>query len=305
MGFLVTRTCDTLRLLICLQVSSRVPCPNLQVTSQVSSPTGWVSSCKISTRLDSTLKFLISTQVNSFAKQPKTSITDGTTLYTADGIGTLRTTNVTGGRDRTWHVMTWHDMTWQDVSGRDMTWLDMMWHDMAWCEMTWNDVTWPDLTRNDATWREMMWHDVTWHDGTWRDMTWRDMTMKLTIKHWSCDRRASFRAIAYKFRAFLSRNECCGNFENLLNRKMIWIFEVPQTWLLCRNISNGFFDPKNLNSQEISKIYKTHPPVPPSTPWTGKIPGFSRLLKHGSPVEISAMDSLTLKTKKMLKLENP
>ena len=51
-----------------------------------------------------------------------------------------------------------------------------------------------------------------------------------------------------------------------------------------------------MNSQEISKIYKTHSPVPPSTRWTRSLPGFSRSPKHGSSVEISAMDSLTLKT---------
>ena len=51
-----------------------------------------------------------------------------------------------------------------------------------------------------------------------------------------------------------------------------------------------------MNSQEISKIYKTHSPVPPSTCWTGSLPGFSRSPKHGSSVEISAIDSLISKT---------
>ena len=42
-----------------------------------------------------------------------------------------------------------------------------------------------------------------------------------------------------------------------------------------------------MNSQEISKIYKTHSPVPPSTSWTGSLPGFSRSSKLGSSVDIS------------------
>ena len=33
-------------------------------------------------------------------------------------------------------------------------------------------------------------------------------------------RRRSCRAIAYKFRAFLPKNECLGNFENLSNGKV-------------------------------------------------------------------------------------
>ena len=37
-------------------------------------------------------------------------------------------------------------------------------------------------------------------------------------------------------------------------------------------------------------------PVPPGTCWTGSQPGFSRSPKHGSSVEISAMDFLTPKT---------
>ena len=78
--------------------------------------------------------------------------------------------------------------------------------------------------------RDVTLQDVTWRGMTWHNVAWRDMTIKLTIKRWSCDRPATFRATAYKFRAFLSKNECLGNLENLLNRKVTWIFEVFQTW---------------------------------------------------------------------------
>ena len=107
------------------------------------------------------------------------------------------------GRDRTWHDVTWRDMTWHDMTWLDVAWRDMTWHDVKWCGMTWNDVTWCAMTWHDMTWRDMTRHDETWRDMTWHDVTWRDMTMTLTIKHWLCDRHASFRAIAYTFRAFL------------------------------------------------------------------------------------------------------
>ena len=55
-------------------------------------------------------------------------------------------------------------------------------------------------------------------------------------------------------------NECLG--KNLLNRKLTWIFEVTQTWQLCRNISNWFPDLETTNGVKISKIYKTELLVP-------------------------------------------
>ena len=62
------------------------------------------------------------------------------------------------------------------------------------------------------------------------------------------------------------------------------------------NVSNGFLDLANMNTEEISKIHKTELSVPSSTSCTGSWPGFSRSPKHGSSVEMSAMDSLTSKT---------
>ena len=168
-------------------------------------------------------------------------------------------------RDMTWHGVTWHDVTWRDMTWHDVTWRDMTRQDVKWRYMTWHDVTWRDMTWHDVTWRDIMWNDVKWCSMTWHDVTWRDMTIKLTIKHWSCDHHASFRAIAYTLRAFLSRNECLGYFKNLLNRKVTWIFEVLQTWWLRRNVSKVFPDLKNINSEEISKLDKTQSPVPPST----------------------------------------
>ena len=167
-----------------------------------------------------------------------------------------------------------------------VTGLYMTLHDVAWRDMTWHDVTSRDIAWHDVTRRDMTWHNVTWRDMTWHDVTWRDMTIKLTIKHWSCDHRASFCAIAYKFKAFLPKNERLGNLENLLNRKVTCIFEVPRTWQLSRNVSKGFPDLKNIYSEEISKLDKTQSPVPLSTCWTGSLPGFSRSPKHGSSVEI-------------------
>ena len=109
------------------------------------------------------------------------------------GIGTLRDNQ----RDMTWQDVTWRDMTWHDVAWRDMTWHGVAWRDMTWHDVTWRDMTWHDVSGRDRTWHDMTWRDMTWHDVTWRDMTchdvtWRDMTIKLTIKHWSCDRTASF-----------------------------------------------------------------------------------------------------------------
>ena len=56
---------------------------------------------------------------------------------------------------------------------------------------------------------------------------------------------------------------------------------------------------KNINSEEISKIYKTQSSVPSSTSCTGSWPGFSRSPKHGSLVIMSEMDSSPSKTWKM------
>ena len=119
--------------------------------------------------------------------------------------------------------MTWHDMTWYDVTLRDMTW-----QAVAWRDMTWHDVTWGDMRWHDVAWRDMTWRGITWHDVTWLDNTWHDNTVdnKALVVQPSRD----FRATAYKFRAFMSRNECLSKLKNLLNREVTWIFEVYQTW---------------------------------------------------------------------------
>ena len=51
-----------------------------------------------------------------------------------------------------------------------------------------------------------------------------------------------------------------------------------------------------MNTEEISKIFQTESSVPSSTSCTGSWPGFSRSPKHGSSVEMSAIDFLTSKT---------
>ena len=48
--------------------------------------------------------------------------------------------------------------------------------------------------------------------------------------------------------------------------------------------------------KKFQKSTRTQSPVPLDTCWTGSQPGFSRSPKHGSSVEISAMDSLAPKT---------
>ena len=137
--------------------------------------------------------------------------------------------------------VTWWDMTWRDMTGHDVTWRGKMWCYMTWpwSDITCHDVTWRGMTWHEVKWRVMTWNDVTWHDVTWRGMTWRDMTWHNVAWHditWHDNKvlvvwpSLNFRATAYKFTAFLSRNECLGNLENLLNRKMTWIFEVSQTW---------------------------------------------------------------------------
>ena len=122
----------------------------------------------------------------------------------------------------TWRDMTWHDVAWRDMTWQDVTWRDMTWHDVAWSGMTWHNVTWRDKTWRDVAWRGVTWHDVTWHDNK--------VDNKVDNKALIVWPSRVFRATAYKFRAFLSRNECLGNLKNLLNRKVTWIFEVPQTW---------------------------------------------------------------------------
>ena len=301
---------------------------------------------------------------------------NNTRLYPADAVwyrhpsGQPTWHDVTG-RDMTWHDVTrrdttWHDMIWRDMMCQDATGRDLTWHDVTWPGVAWRCMAWREMTWLDVTWREMMWHDMTWCAMTWHDMTWRDMTRHdvtwrdMTWHDNEVDNKALvvwpsrvFRAIAYKFRAFLSKNEYLGNFKNLLNRKVTLIFEVAQhgrsgmsakdsltsktkivkkyqkstrhnhQYLQVRLKPEVYLDfrghpnmvalwkyqqwipwPQNMNSQEISKIYKTHSPVPPNTSWTGSLPGFSRLPKHGSSVEISAMDSLTSKTRIVWKFQN-
>ena len=120
-------------------------------------------------------------------------------------------------RDMTWHDVTWHDVTWRrDVPWRHMTWRHMTWHyvawhDVTWRDITWHDVTWRDLTWHDVTWREITWHYVTWRDMTWHNVAWRDITWhdnKFDSKALVVWPSRDFRATVYKFRAFLSRNEC-------------------------------------------------------------------------------------------------
>ena len=55
----------------------------------------------------------------------------------------------------------------------------------------------------------------------------------------------------------------------LLNQKLTLIFKVTRKWFLGRNVGNGFLDLENMNSEEISKIYKTQSSVPSSTSFTG------------------------------------
>ena len=225
-------------------------------------------------------------------------------------------------RDMTWHDvkwrgMTWRDKMWQGVKGRDMTWhdvawrgrtwhhvtwQDVTWRDMAWYNVTWQDRTWHDMTWLDRTWQDVTWRDVTWRDMTWHDVTWRDMTIQLAMKHWSFDRPASFAWLLI-------------NLEHSCQGTNVWVttktprtgswpeFRGPSNMVAHWNVSNGFPDLKNINSEEISKIYKTQSPVPPSTCWTGSLPGFSRSPKHGSSVEISAMDSLISKIRIVKKFQ--
>ena len=139
-------------------------------------------------------------------------------------------------RGRTWHDVTWHDMTWHDVTGRGMTWHDVAWRGKTWHHVTWQDVTWRDMAWYSMTWHDRTWHDMTWQDVTGRDVTWRDMTGRdmtwhdVTLHDNTVDNKALivwpssvFCATAYKFRVFLSRNECLGNYENLSNRELTWI----------------------------------------------------------------------------------
>ena len=54
-----------------------------------------------------------------------------------------------------------------------------------------------------------------------------------------------------------------GDLENLSQLPVLEVFEVTQTRLLSRNISNGFLDLENMNTEKISKIHKTESSVPP------------------------------------------
>ena len=153
--------------------------------------------------------------------------------------------------------VTWRDMTWCDMTWRGVTWCDMAWHDVIWCDMAWHDVTWRDMTCDDVAWLNKMWRDITWRDMTWNDVAWRGMTWNnMTIK-WTINRAlvvglsGDICAIAYKFRAFSSRNECFGKLENLLNWKKTWMFDVPKH---SENVSKSFPDLKNIMRDEISKL---------------------------------------------------
>ena len=85
-----------------------------------------------------------------------------------------------------------------------------------------------DVILRNMTWHKVAWHDMSWHNVAWLGNTWHDNTVdnEALVVQPSRD----FRATAYKFRAFMSRNKCLGKLENLLNRKVTWIFEVSQTW---------------------------------------------------------------------------
>ena len=153
--------------------------------------------------------------------------------------------------------MTRHGVTWRGITWAGVTWYGITWHDVTWRDMAWHDV----MTWHDMTWRDMTWHYVAWHDITGHDRKVDNKALVVWPFH-------DFRATAYKFRAFMSRNECLGNLKNLVE---------PEGELNSRNVIKGFADLKNINGEEISKIYKTQSPVPPSTCWTGSLPGFSRV----------------------------
>ena len=60
----------------------------------------------------------------------------------------------------------------------------------------------------------------------WINCVWKKSANNEALVVWPS---RDFRATTYKFRAFLSRNECLGNLENLSNQKVSWIFEVSKT----------------------------------------------------------------------------
>ena len=60
----------------------------------------------------------------------------------------------------------------------------------------------------------------------WINCVWKESVDNEALVVWPS---RDFRATTYKFRAFLSRNECLGNLKNLLNQKVTLIFEVSQT----------------------------------------------------------------------------
>ena len=130
-------------------------------------------------------------------------------------------------RDMTLHDVTWRDMTWHYVTWHDVTWRCKTWHDVAWHDVALRDMTWHDVKLRDITWLDVAWRNMTRHDVAWQDMTWHDT--KVDNKALMVCPFRDFRATAYKFRASLSRNECLGNLENLLNQKVTWVFEVSQT----------------------------------------------------------------------------
>ena len=126
--------------------------------------------------------------------------------------------------------------------------------------------TWYDVTWRDMPWNDMTWHYVTWHNITWRSKTWHDVTWHDVTWH-------------------------DVTWHDVTWRGMTWHEVHDMAW---RDITWH---------EGISKIYKTHSPVPPSRSWTGSLSGFSRLPKHGSSVEISAMESLTSKTRIVWKFQ--
>ena len=161
----------------------------------------------------------------------------------------------------------------------------MTWHEMKWREITWHDVTWRDMRRHDMP-------GITWHD-----MTIRDMTIKLTIRRWSSDRPATFGRLLTNLDFF------CQGMEVWVTSKTPWARRWPEflrfpNMVASGNVIKWFPDLENINSEEIGKIHGLQSSVPLALryPRTGSWPRFSRLLKQGSSVEISAMDSLTSET---------
>ena len=63
---------------------------------------------------------------------------------------------------------------------------------------------------------------------------------------------------------------CFGDPKNPESLPVQAFFKVTHTTYLLRNVSNGFFDLKNMNCEKIMKISKTQSSKPPSTSKSSK-----------------------------------